>query len=308
MSYENLIFEGGSTRGFAYLGAIKKLDQMGLLSKFKRFAGTSAGSLFAAFLAAGFSADEMMELKDKLDFSSLARNYLLYCYRIFTNYGLHSPDTIRSEFATILSKKVDPEITLSELYKLTGKDLVIVTTCLNTEKGVFLHYTTHPNMKLLDAMICSISIPVVFQPTILKDENGNSNYYVDGGLMDNYPIWVFNDLEALNSGKLLSINKATIPVTTLGLKVLNPDRKNTKGVFIGRKDINSIEQFFCQIINTMMMQVERSDVSESYIKQTIPINTGNISILDFELTTDQIDNLMKIGSDSVVNYFNKTDY
>ena len=58
--YENLIFEGGGVLSFSYFGAIVELERIGMLQKFKRFAGTSVGSVFAALLAADFTALEIL--------------------------------------------------------------------------------------------------------------------------------------------------------------------------------------------------------------------------------------------------------
>ena len=54
------VFSGGGIKGFAYVGAIQILEERGI--QFKRVAGTSAGAILAAFIAAGFNAQELEEI------------------------------------------------------------------------------------------------------------------------------------------------------------------------------------------------------------------------------------------------------
>ena len=45
--YENVCFSGGGAKALSFAGAIKALEEKGLLEGAVRFAGSSAGSLFA---------------------------------------------------------------------------------------------------------------------------------------------------------------------------------------------------------------------------------------------------------------------
>ncbi|KFL16373.1 hypothetical protein GT94_04495 [Geobacillus stearothermophilus] len=53
----DLVFSGGGVKGFALLGAYEAIEEKGL--RWKRLAGTSAGALLAALLAAGYTAREI---------------------------------------------------------------------------------------------------------------------------------------------------------------------------------------------------------------------------------------------------------
>lgn len=70
---ENLVFQGGGVKGFAYLGALQiLLDPASTshleLSKIKRVAGASAGAITSFLLAIGYSFDELDGLMSNLDF------------------------------------------------------------------------------------------------------------------------------------------------------------------------------------------------------------------------------------------------
>ena len=76
---ENLIFQGGGPAGICHLGALKELEKKQILSKAIRMAGTSAGSIIAAFLSIGYTVDEAKKilmatkLIDLMDYSHLSR-------------------------------------------------------------------------------------------------------------------------------------------------------------------------------------------------------------------------------------------
>lgn len=43
--FENLVFEGGGVKGLAFCGALKILEQKGIMANVKRLAGSSAGAI-----------------------------------------------------------------------------------------------------------------------------------------------------------------------------------------------------------------------------------------------------------------------
>jgi NTE family protein len=67
----NLVFQGGSVKALAYLGALEILEQQLEMQKIKRTAGASAGSMIAALFAIGYDAKKLTEALaefDKLSF------------------------------------------------------------------------------------------------------------------------------------------------------------------------------------------------------------------------------------------------
>lgn len=53
------IFEGGGAKGYAHVGALKAAEERGI--SFRKVAGTSAGAIVAALVAAGYTADELLD-------------------------------------------------------------------------------------------------------------------------------------------------------------------------------------------------------------------------------------------------------
>lgn len=304
-SYENLVFEGGGTRGFAYCGAIEELDKLGILSKITRFAGTSIGALFASLLVLGYTSDEINNLPSIFDFSYFTtRCSPVSMYKLWNYYGVNNTQQLMRQLSQIIKQKFSENITLQELYDLTNKELVICTCCLNREIPVYLHHTKFPEVKLVDAITASMSVPMFFQAN-QYDFLGTLDYYTDGGIVDNYPIWIFNDSDILHNETQSILDKTTVNPRTLGVKLLYNDETNTSEVFAGRKEINSLFDYSNQIISSMMMQIEKSVISDKYIEHTISIQCGNIYFLDIHLTKQQILYLIDAGKQAVTNFFVK---
>ena len=59
------VFQGGGCKAVAFIGAYESALENGVC--FTEFAGTSAGSIFAAIIAAGASVEEMKNFIDSLD-------------------------------------------------------------------------------------------------------------------------------------------------------------------------------------------------------------------------------------------------
>lgn len=68
---ENLVFEGGGVKGLVYAGALKRMQEANLHENVKRVAGSSAGAIVSALLAAGYSPAEIEAKMKSIDFRAL---------------------------------------------------------------------------------------------------------------------------------------------------------------------------------------------------------------------------------------------
>lgn len=194
--FENLVFEGGGNKGLAYCGAVKLLEDFNIFPQIKRFSGASAGAMTAALLAVGYNASEIEQaLSQDLSriFLDASFGILSLLPNLLTGYGWNPGNRIYQWFGDALAKKSNgnPDITFLELYEATGKELCIVVTNLNHMIEEYCHVKTTPNMPIRLAVRMSMSIPGMFQATNYT-ENGETNTYVDGGVLCNYPIHCFD--------------------------------------------------------------------------------------------------------------------
>ncbi len=154
-----LLLSGGGTRGFAHLGVWKAIMEIGI--KPDLIAGVSAGSIAGAFMADGQTPHQAFSLltsKSLFDFVKMG----------FPRRGFARMDKFEKLLREELQAKNIQDLSLQ---------LKIFATNLNSaelesfEKG-----------DLVDAIIASSSIPVLFEP-----RNINGQLYLDGGLVNNFP-------------------------------------------------------------------------------------------------------------------------
>lgn len=186
-----LVLSGGSTKGIAYIGIIKGLEENNLLDNFKTFAGVSVGAIFSFLLSIGFHYVDFMKMMNEMKLSEM-----LKITNNFTNYGFDSGNNIVCEIKKIMDeKKIKYDITFKELFEITNKRLIIVATNLTQKKAVYFDHKRSPDMSVLIALRMSFSIPIIFSPIMFKGE-----CYVDGGLVDDLPFSIFK-----NKDKCLNI-------------------------------------------------------------------------------------------------------
>jgi NTE family protein len=155
-----LVLSGGGTRGFAHLGLIEALNEAGIFPDI--ISGTSAGALAGVLYADGYTPKEILHLMNtgsRLDFMRPA----------LPREGLLQIGGIIKILKSCLSAKTFEELKIP---------LYVTATDLNNGKA---EYFSSGN--LLDPVIASASIPVLFQPVMINDV-----YYVDGGVLDNLPV------------------------------------------------------------------------------------------------------------------------
>lgn len=67
------VFQGGGCKAIAYVGAYKKAYERGVF--FSELAGTSAGSIIAAFIAAGAKPEYLEKVVKELNFKEFNKKY-----------------------------------------------------------------------------------------------------------------------------------------------------------------------------------------------------------------------------------------
>src|SRR5690625_569285 len=90
------VFSGGGVKSYAFIGALKKIEKKSL--SFERLAGTSAGAIIAALIAAEYEVEEIehilssLELKELLDAPKITQyipfsKWLFLYFRMGLNNG-----------------------------------------------------------------------------------------------------------------------------------------------------------------------------------------------------------------------------
>ena len=163
-SYDNFLgyaLSGGGAKGFAHLGALKVLDKCGL--KPDVIASTSAGSIVGVLYADGFHPEEIGELFKKREF------------RDFLEFSISKAGFLKSSRLHDFLKNNLRAKSFEEL----KTPLYVITTDWNKARTVAFSHGDN----LVDAVVASCSIPVIFNPQYIEGDP-----YVDGGLLKNFPV------------------------------------------------------------------------------------------------------------------------
>lgn len=210
--YRNLVMEGGGIRGIAYGGALEELEKQGVLAGLQRVGGTSAGAIQAALLAVGYSPQEIVEVVNRTPIQRLNDGRLIFfggSTRLVKQYGWYRGDEFTKYLSELVARKTgNPHLTLGELHALAQqqptryRDLYTTGTNLTRQCPQVFSHETHPFMRVADAVRISMSIPLYFR-AVLLDTSGHVvqrpaagqpvEVLVDGGLLANYPIDLFDD-------------------------------------------------------------------------------------------------------------------
>ncbi|XP_071111820.1 uncharacterized protein [Haliotis cracherodii] len=193
--FDNIVFEGGGAKGIAYMGTLEVLQEVGIYDKLHRFAGVSMGAVFATLMALGFTPREVKEFSRTLDASAFLDatcGYLAFLPNLAWSYGWHPAKKFYNAMSEqIREKHGDSLLTFGKLYHDHGKELCIVAANMSTSSVEYFHPKTTPDFPIMEALAMSFSIPVVMKPKY-SFVNGRGEYFVDGGVLNNYPINTFD--------------------------------------------------------------------------------------------------------------------
>lgn len=183
---DTFVISGGGIHGISVLGTIYCFRN--LIPKINNFFGTSSGSIISFLLALGLDILEMYELLFSLDSSikAIDDNMLSTFLLVMSNYSLNSNnDKLQTFLEDILIKKIGKkELTFRELFRMNHKLLVICGTCLNNGKAEYFSVVTQPDMNIIQAILISTCLPVIWSPQVFENK-----VYVDGGVVDNTPVF-----------------------------------------------------------------------------------------------------------------------
>lgn len=296
--YKNLVLEGGGVRGLAYAGVFNVLEEKGILQQIEKVGGSSAGSIAGMLVSIGYNAGEidslMMELpvqKFKDGYGGLVGKYK----RLKTDFGIFKGDAFEKWIQQLVAHKTGkPGLTFEQLHKLHQKnslykDFYCTGTNLSKQQLEIFSFETTPNMPLALAVRISSGVPLYFEPVALdnrlqkikkSDTVSFVNYYVDGGMLSNYPISIFDTCEEGGNNPLLC-NKVKFNNQTIGIKLERPqqiDSIHENNIRIPAYDINKFSEYLSAFSNLLMETLSRKYPGlENEKGRTIYVNQGTIS-------------------------------
>ena len=310
----DLVLEGGGVKGIGLVGAVLELSDAGY--RFPRVAGTSAGAITAALIAALQAArqplDHLQDYVDSVEYPKFeAEGWLRQelgrvgdAGELLLHMGLHSGDYLVEWLGGILEaigittfaqlKMDDPGSSLPEENRYS---LIVHTADVTRHKLVRLpwdypNYGLEPDrQRIVDAVRASMSIPFFFEPVRVKARAATYDgvsyaagtvTWVDGGLLSNFPVEVFDRSDGLPQrwptiGIKLSARDTTMP----------PSRAS---------DDTLQEALSC--LQTLLNNANRYYLAPDKAARTIFIDSTGITATDFDITPQQRATLFTNGHDA----------
>ncbi|XP_072179358.1 uncharacterized protein [Diadema setosum] len=193
--FENVVFEGGGNKGLAYAGAVREFERVGIWKNIRRLCGASAGAMWATLLAIGYDSYEIeafLGLNLRKVFLDAQCGSCSLLPNLLRHFGWHPARALFEWFGDRLEEMLgDADATFRDLYKAKNIELCIVVTNLSLMSAEYCHVKTVPNMPIRTAVRMSLAIPGLFG-AVRSRQSGSSDYYVDGGVLCNYPIHAFD--------------------------------------------------------------------------------------------------------------------
>lgn len=300
------VFEGGGVKGSALVGAIAATEEAGY--QFENLAGTSAGAIVAALLAAGYNASELKAIIDEIDYlrfkdatflSKIPVPFVGDALSLLFLKGIYAGDFFEAWLGDLLAKKgvrTFADLIIDE-YKDDPKyryKLQVIASDITNGKLLVLpndarEYGVAPDeMSVAKAVRMSMSIPYFYRPAVMRDVRGKS-YVVDGGVLSNFPVWLLDD------------NTTAPQWPTIGYKLVDPNEHKPNRIY-------GPLTLFSALISTMLEAHDARYIKDADFARTIPIPTLGVQTTDFALTRETKEALYQAGLTSGREFFAKWNF
>jgi NTE family protein len=313
--YVDGVFEGGGVRGIAFLGALRCCADVGL--SWRKVAGTSAGAITAALVAANFPIDHLEKIIGSMNFmefltektSPLILNgdpaddlshplWLILWLQLAGKSGQYSGEPFRRWMASILRKQgltsfaslkdrspngVNRELKVVVSDVSRGEMLVLPDDLPYVQKQT--GYREPGEFEIAEAVRLSMSIPLFFEAGRL-----GSSRIVDGGILSNFPLWIYD----FKPGKTQQICPRW---PTFGLRLVH--RNNQQG-----RPIKGPFDVLRAMFSTMMVARDQYHLSQSKQDRVVDIDVthANVTATEFNLSEEKKQILYRTGYLSMKNF------
>lgn len=192
-----ICLSGGGIRAVAFVGALEVLNKYKLLNHVVEYIGVSAGALVGFILSIGYTLQEVKKIVLELDFGIIRNIEAESTLEFLERYGLDNGENlIRLCEAVMKQKNIPSTTTFLELSKIRPITFRCFATDLNTCTPREFSVSATPNVKILDGLRASMSLPFYFQPV---QDPTTGNLLSDGGLINNYPMVFLSEEEQNHS-------------------------------------------------------------------------------------------------------------
>ena len=186
MTIKHLVFSSGGCNGINMVGVLTKLyeKKFFIRKNIESVYGTSAGAMVLAIWLMDIDKETLYDYIIKRPWHKIYTIKINMIFDLISDKGILDKKFFIDLFSPLLkSKGLTKDITLKEFNIFTEKEYNIFITKVNNLKSIKINHHTHPNLKLIDAIYMSSSIPLIFKPEFFED-----SYIIDGAIGAFYPI------------------------------------------------------------------------------------------------------------------------
>src|SRR5690606_19100627 len=297
--------QGGGVKVIGLVGALTVAEERGY--QWVNVAGTSAGAMVAALLAAGYRARELAQMLEELDYNRfrdpgplgripLAGPFLALLLTKGMYRGDFLEEWVRERLRArgvatfgdlILPGETDPRFRFK---------LQVIAADISRGRMLVLPqdmaaYGVNPEeLDVARAVRMSASLPFFYRPVVAQytagegdRERGSKSYIVDGGLVSNFPVWLFDVAGAP-------------PWPTFGFMLVDPDYERPQ-------TIRGPVSLAAALVSTMLEAHDARYLEEADRVRTIRIPTCGVRTTDFDISPAQRRKLFEAGRAAAREFF-----
>lgn len=316
-NYCDLVLEGGGVKGLGLAGAYSVLEERGFEAR--NIAGTSAGAITAALIAADYTADELKEIIVSLDFTQFkdegwedkvllfhrtasllldqgiyeGKQFLEWMRGLLAAKGIHTfRDLIVEEFEDDPKYRWRLQVIASDV---TGRRLLVLP------RDAELLGLDPDELAVAEAVRMSMSIPFFFEPVRIENAKEEREHtIVDGGMLSNFPVWLFDCATG---------EEPEWP--TFGLLLVEPEPEKSVSVRLTKerdRGVSALIDYVKAMAQTMMEAHDRMYVQQAEWARTIGIPTLGVGTTEFDITRERALALYDSGRSATEKFLETWDF
>lgn len=287
----DLVCEGGGVRGIGLVGAVTALAEGGY--RFPRVAGSSAGAVVASLVAALQAADEpltrLQELMRTIDYRKFADPSLVArvpfvggALSLLTTDGLYRGAYLERLLTGLLGDlgvRTFGDLRTGDEPTQYAWSLVVTASDLSRRRLVRIPwdldtYGIDPDdFPVARAVRASSAIPFVFEPVRVRGAT-----WVDGGLLSNFPVELFDRPDATPRWPTFGIRLSCRP----GIPPTHP--------------VHGPISLGVAALETLLSNQDAAYIDEPCtVRRTIFVPAQEVSPIDFDITAKQREALYQSG-------------
>ena len=200
---KHIVINGGGPSGLLSYGALRYLFKHDFVNmeNIKSIYGTSIGGLFGVMISLKYDWDTLDDYLTKRPWHKVFRMEPDNLFGLYYNKGLFSFSIVEEFLKPLLeANDLSLNITLKEYHEYNKIDHHFFSTEMNDLKIIDVSHKTHPELTLIKALEMTVAVPILFKPVFL-----DGKCYIDGGLLNNYPVKNCLENEQCEDNEILGI-------------------------------------------------------------------------------------------------------